>query len=100
MKPLDRLVDYTLNHDQAYSGTVEHQKVGWIVDPDFASLVIRYHPNLETAGSYLTSISDLSGSEAVDPVWSTDAGFFTLARRSTDQSWPGPMIIYVKIYQY
>jgi hypothetical protein len=97
-EPLDRAVDYTLHAEQQYTGTVDRQQISRIIDLGFESLVIRYHSDLECAATYLTAIGDIYGPDAGRPIFRTEVGLFTLTRRPTEESWPGPMVIYVADY--
>jgi hypothetical protein len=98
IEPTDHFVEYTIDPLQEYFGTVERETVRAITDTKQGSIVIRHHYNLKEAVSYLDAVGDLCGLEAIVPIYRIADGLFTMVRRPTDPSWPGPMVIHVAAY--
>ncbi|MBY0511804.1 MAG: hypothetical protein K2P94_16825 [Rhodospirillaceae bacterium] len=92
--PLNGFVDYAINPNLSYFGHVERQRTTHVIDPRFDSLVLRHHAQSELAIAYLTALSDVATEEIDNPVIGTDSGTFTLVRRPTRKTWPGPLVIY------
>lgn len=93
-----RHIHYTLSEEDNYFGTISRTVVPRITEADQASIIIRHHPNLEQAMSYLDGAADASGEEIADPICRTKEGHFTAVRATTKSTWPGPMVIYVAIH--
>jgi hypothetical protein len=94
-QPLENFIHYTLHEDEEYFGTVAREAVRSITETGQESVIIRHHRDLNEAVSYLDAVTDLRGGEDVSPICRTRDGIFTLARRPTPSSWPGPMVIYL-----
>jgi hypothetical protein len=93
-EPIAEFIDYTITSDGDYTGTVRHQPVQSITDANMESIVIRHHGSMEEASAYLVAVLDILGTDRGDVICKTDEGVFTLARRATESSWPGPMVVY------
>jgi hypothetical protein len=94
-EPYTGLKHYSFFDDRCYFGTFERTAISTL-DPtiDTVSLVIRYHLSRETALSYLDCLEDF-GIDDMENSWhQTEEGIFTLIKRPTKPSWPGPLIIY------
>lgn len=95
---------YTLERrDESVAGTVSWEFVRNIRPGDRVdSLLIRYHPSLESACGYIAASSDLSlpllgtpdGEEPEGMLYETEDGIFTITSLKTNPSWPGPSILY------
>jgi hypothetical protein len=96
--PIERFIDYTLHEDAEYFGTVEREAVRCITEADQESIVVRHHRDMKEAVAYLNAVADLQGGAAINPICYTKEGLFTLAHRSTESAWPGPMVIYLATY--
>jgi hypothetical protein len=97
VEPIDRYVHYTIREDtpQGILGTVECGTMRGIPDPDAPSLVVRWHPTEERASAYLEAVLDLRDDDSTGEICRTKDGLFTLAERSTNPDWPGPLVIYL-----
>ena len=100
MEPIDGYVHYTISDEeqQRIPGTIECTTIRGIPDPDALTLVVRWHANEEHASGYLDAVGDLSDDETNGEICRSNDGIFTLAKRSTNPDWPGPLVIYLAVH--
>ncbi|HEY5239307.1 MAG TPA: hypothetical protein VIJ62_13065 [Rhizomicrobium sp.] len=97
--PIAEFIHYAIGDDESYMGSVVSEPVQGICDEDMASVVIRHHRSFEEASAYLDAVMDVCGAEFADSICRTGEGYFTMARRATEESWPGPTVFYVAVHE-
>ena len=62
---------------------------------DDRSLVIRHHWSESLANAYLQGVDDVDPRQPSGGIYETEGEIFTIAKRRTRKSWPGPIIFYL-----
>ena len=62
---------------------------------DDFSLIVRHHWSESLANSYLQALEDVDPDQLRGGIFETEGEVFTIAKRRTRKSWPGPIIFYL-----